>query len=233
MSLDLYCPICCGSIILVGSPIGGYECPNCNQEFDSNGRYRKAASTNQRGSGQTSGQAGGGSACGTSPAVRAFANLSLTLTNPFLPRGVTSLVRYCVEPDRPALHREMAVGEIVGYRCWRVYGLQLVSAYMNDKWHPDQILEGKGLDDWDSRGVHAWKEDGTHLRACIKESFGFGGSVVIGTVYLWGDVVEHEHGYRAEFAKIRTLDDVRSSEWGVSYELECSFLRQLRERYHV
>lgn len=27
-----------------------------------------------------------------------------------------------------------------------------------------------------------------------------------GTVLLWGDIVEHERGYRAEFAKVRSID---------------------------
>lgn len=26
--------------------------------------------------------------------------------------------------------------------------------------------------------------------------------IVTGSIYLWGDVVEHEHGYRGEFAKV-------------------------------
>lgn len=29
---------------------------------------------------------------------------------------------------------------------------------------------------------------------------------VVGSVLLWGEVVEHERGYRAEFAKIASLD---------------------------
>lgn len=31
---------------------------------------------------------------------------------------------------------------------------------------------------------------------------------VSGTVRLWGDVVEHEFGYRAEFAKLHSLDKI-------------------------
>lgn len=34
----------------------------------------------------------------------------------------------------------------------------------------------------------------------------------IGTVKMWGDVVEHEHGYRAEYAKINSIDDVFGTE---------------------
>lgn len=33
-------------------------------------------------------------------------------------------------------------------------------------------------------------------------------TVVAGTVKMWGDVVEHERGYRAEFAKLNSLDAI-------------------------
>jgi hypothetical protein len=33
-------------------------------------------------------------------------------------------------------------------------------------------------------------------------------AVVLGKVELWGEVVEHEDGYRAEFAAINSLDDI-------------------------
>lgn len=37
-------------------------------------------------------------------------------------------------------------------------------------------------------------------------------SLVLGTVHLWGDVITHEHGYRASHAKVRSIDRV----WGVA-----------------
>ena len=48
-------------------------------------------------------------------------------------------------------------------------------------------------------------------------------SYVIGTVDLWGTVIEHERGYRAEFASVATLDDVIGK-----VDLEA-----LRRRYRV
>lgn len=32
---------------------------------------------------------------------------------------------------------------------------------------------------------------------------------IVGTVYMWGEVVEHERGYRAEYASIKSLDLMR------------------------
>lgn len=33
-------------------------------------------------------------------------------------------------------------------------------------------------------------------------------TMAVGTVRLWGEVIEHERGYRAEFAKVHSLDHV-------------------------
>ncbi len=30
--------------------------------------------------------------------------------------------------------------------------------------------------------------------------------VIVGSIYIWGTVIEHENGYRATHAKIRTLN---------------------------
>jgi len=32
--------------------------------------------------------------------------------------------------------------------------------------------------------------------------------LAIGTIYLWGNVVEHETGWRASHAKLRSLDEI-------------------------
>lgn len=39
-------------------------------------------------------------------------------------------------------------------------------------------------------------------------SYHFGATgVAIGTIKMWGTVIEHEKGYRAEYAKLNSLDD--------------------------
>ena len=37
-------------------------------------------------------------------------------------------------------------------------------------------------------------------------------TLVRGTIKMWGEVVEHDTGYRAEFAKIVSLDEVATGE---------------------
>jgi hypothetical protein len=49
-------------------------------------------------------------------------------------------------------------------------------------------------------GIHAYK-----IREGLMENWILGPSVVRGTIYMWGDIVEHEKGYRSQYASIRSL----------------------------
>lgn len=121
---------------------------------------------------------------------------------------------------------EQTFGEIIAFRIWRVRpkGL-LVSAYTDHVWKPGQVMKAhQRVRDreehlQDKTGVHGWKsvfEVVEYGQAMWKHQNGYSviqdryiepPTLVIGRVKLWGDVVEHERGYRAEFARIVSLDD--------------------------
>lgn len=155
----------------------------------------------------------------------------LTLANWAAMLGTNVFLQAMMESEekpKPPLKREgIVAGEIVGFRCWRVEHGLLRSVYQGDHWHPGQVLQGRELGDWDSRGIHAWKDPASkeyhdyirgYLNNCdpvmIWAPFGVDinrptekrPAMVTGTAYLWGDVVEHERGWRAEFARVRSLD---------------------------
>lgn len=127
-----------------------------------------------------------------------------------------------INEKRPTLKRDGVVaGEIVGYRCWRVEKGLLRSVYQTDIWKPGAVLEGRELGDWDSRGIHAWKDPASkeyhdYIRGYLnsRDMFLILGreprdekpAMVTGTIFMWGDVVEHERGWRAEYARVRSLD---------------------------
>ena len=166
---------------------------------------------------------------------------------------------YSFDPARdepkPPLKREIKVGEIVGYRCWIVHRLPpkfdqpevllLRSVYQNDIWKPGKILEGRELEDWDSRGIHAWKTAGSErFREYIRDYLHNAHhainprrkpevleqpAMVTGTVLLWGDIVEHEHGYRGEFAKVLSIDWLYPDETMMGREREV--LTNLKRKY--
>ena len=204
-----------------------------------NGRYRRTAPQNH---GSASNPAGGPGGIGSlTLAQYAAQRLSgpppggITCVNPG-PRVRTRLpiatwrgipvygLDIAEEAPEPPLRREgIIAGEIIGHRCWRIEDGLLRSVYQQDVWKPKVPLEGRELGDWDSRGIHAWKEVGGHFFDYIRNYLNtasdrymnlilYGAyrkekpAMVTGTVYLWGDVVEHERGYRAEFARVRSLD---------------------------
>lgn len=88
-------------------------------------------------------------------------------------------------------------GEIIGWRGWFVVGGELRSMTADAAWQPGVPMTG---DPANGFGIHAYKSphgpslDGYCSRAMLTPW-------VIGEVALWGDVIEHTEGYRAEFGR--------------------------------
>lgn len=115
----------------------------------------------------------------------------------------------------------VSLGEIVAYRVWLLQSDFITSCSMDDVWRPGEIMVGRFLDR--GAGVHAWRSPelavcyGKQAHYCIR---------VVGRVALWGEVIEHERGYRAEFAKPIAFDQM----FGYPI-LPGRRLRKLRELY--
>jgi hypothetical protein len=108
-------------------------------------------------------------------------------------------------------------GEIIGYRAWWLdkEGF-LHSMYVQDfRWEPGKTYRAccygwiRANSDYDRLplqyngvGYHAYKS----LEE-VKETYTLapGGPVVYGQVAMWGDVMECERGYRAEYAKVHKI----------------------------
>jgi hypothetical protein len=107
-------------------------------------------------------------------------------------------------------HSGIRVGEIIAYRAWRVIDdagsekdhERLHSVAMWDYvWHPDKPASG----DVRTHGIYSF-------RSAIRSSQEYGyyidprGPLLFGKVKIWGEIVQHEDGYRSEFGKIASLD---------------------------
>lgn len=90
----------------------------------------------------------------------------------------------------------VVLGEIEAFRCWQVAGDFLLS--MNGfVWLPGEPMTGENVGVDNTNGVHAFKAiDGARYF-----SQGCEYPTAIGRVWLWGDIIEHEEGYRAQYAK--------------------------------
>jgi hypothetical protein len=95
-------------------------------------------------------------------------------------------------------------GEIVGYRCWVYWEGLLYSMHRSDfVWRPGEIVEGDVTKE--KEGVHAFKDRlATGSYGYVQDNTRV---IVSGTVYLWGEVIEHERGWRASKAAIASIDD--------------------------
>jgi hypothetical protein len=115
-----------------------------------------------------------------------------------------------VPPANPAPAFDDAgvrAGEVTAYRCWRLEpdGM-LHSMHMSSFWWvPGQVMEGKP-EPPDNDGIHAFKSP-VDAYSYAGPTGGLNRVIVTGKVDLWGDVYEHERGYRASKARISAIDD--------------------------
>lgn len=106
-------------------------------------------------------------------------------------------------PARDVPSEGIRAGEVIGYRAWRLIGgatprLKAISAGMC--WEPGVIMEG----DVNMHGIFAFKDRARNWQEwAVLE-----GEYVIGTVWMWGEIVEHEHGYRSTRASVRSIDHI-------------------------
>lgn len=116
------------------------------------------------------------------------------------------------EPEPPPLTKSLVAGPVVGYRIWRLYrnadDLFLAAISRADVWpagmplHAGKPQPAGGVGAWALRGPEDLKPD-----AYNRDPIAGGRFVcfLTGRVALWGKVIEHEKGYRAEYAYPLTI----------------------------
>jgi len=159
-------------------------------------------------------------------------NRGIVLGNVFKCQAPDFTVVAGQEP-KPLEFEPLEVGEIVAYRAWLLtFDGLLTSVHIKHAlWKPGHPMQGKINDVFiygEGGGVHAAK-DVEAVREYIGDVQTYDmatdsyRTLVIGTVVLWGEVIEHERGYRAEYAQIASLDEITGD--------NPEALRRLRETY--
>jgi len=136
----------------------------------------------------------------------------------------------CASQSYPPIEEAgIRAGEIIGYRAWCVKGGDtLVSMFVEYEWLPGIQKISERLKPVSGNGFHAFKD----MDRCYCEYYGRG--IVYGKVALWGEVIEHERGYRAECARIIRLSEITETEapsW-LRYWRQPT-IQRLREKYGV
>src|SRR2546426_6193619 len=101
---------------------------------------------------------------------------------------------------------------LIGYRWWYsgvrpAEGWRLRSAFRDVWWDGPHLTASAPPEPGNACGIHAFKTWTLAVRAAKElDEFPCEGSyAVLGTVALWGKVVEHERGFRAEHALVQQL----------------------------
>lgn len=119
----------------------------------------------------------------------------------------------------------ISAGEIVAYRVWEVERGLLKSMVASYVWRPGEIAEGNVAGGF---GLHAFKAEGDAV-AAYREV----GHRVIGRVLLWGEVIEHERGYRAQYGAVDALLAIISEPSITEMFWRRGLLNRLRKTYGV
>lgn len=130
-------------------------------------------------------------------------------------------------------------GEIIGWRLWLTSPRteQLVSISANFEWPCREYPKSKSyFPGYPNMGYHAYKNEEQALDAASQYRYSSIFPIVLGQVAMWGEVIEHEKGWRSEYAYPKALEYVCSNYGMVPYaeniELEDEILlARLREKY--
>jgi len=103
-------------------------------------------------------------------------------------------------------------GEIIGWRFWKLSNGLLWSVFVSYTWRPG-VFERSSAKHYgynnqyyafrNNLGYHAFR----HKEQAEREAFMYASwsTTVVGSVAMWGEVVEHQYGWRSEYAAVRSI----------------------------
>lgn len=110
--------------------------------------------------------------------------------------GLTGMREAVVRPKPVVENCGIVLGEIEGFRAWRIFNGCLVSLCVDDVWLPGEPMTATDVNEDNTNGAHAFKT--------LTQAINYAGPhepFAVGRVKLWGQIIEHAFGYRAEFSK--------------------------------
>ena len=156
---------------------------------------------------------------GADPGAITWATEAFLAQQTFLANAQQAIYEATALPLKPLENTGIEVGEVIAWRAWGISGGFLKSLFVQRHWAPGQVMTGQPQD-YGTEGVHAFK-----TAAKTIDEYGRG-RLVIGRVALWGKIIEHKDGYRAENARPISLDYIIPDTWRMRWKL-----RRLRQRY--
>jgi len=142
----------------------------------------------------------------------------------------------------PLPHAPLRAGEFIAHRAWMVLGVDqprdriwLNSFVMRCAWMPRVPLSDtsynpeRRIQDHNEVGVWGFKNRDDLFADFLVGWDQIEYPIAIGTAWLWGTVIEHNKGYRAQYAAVRSVDEIR---WGwCGADRSDEILAKLRDLY--
>ena len=173
------------------------------EAFD--GKHRQTSQAFYGGTYQSSYQSTGGATQGHPlTATAAYAQCIATTKAAYARASATIQFSSSSKPHAPTLLKSegLRVGEIIAWRAWMIVNETLRGVVVIEKiWMPEEPMQG---DPADGYGIHAYKTPHGPLMDGYVDVHTFT-EWVIGEVAMWGDIIEHEDGYRSEYAQVHSL----------------------------
>src|SRR5262245_1468400 len=118
-------------------------------------------------------------------------------------------------------------GEIIGWRFWRLCNGLLNSVYVPYTWRPGVFERSSAAEiACCNPGYHAFRDK---ERAELKASMHvYWSPLVIGSVAMWREVIEHQYGWRSEYAAVRSITKITGD---ISFRSKQRSLLDLGEKY--
>lgn len=107
-----------------------------------------------------------------------------------------------VEPRKVLMAAPDYVQPIVAWRAWRVSGMKLQSLGRDNIWEPKKAMSAENCRSHEAPlsncGCGIWSFN--TLEELVEAVQGYNSKPVVGTVSLWGRLIQCEHGWRAQYA---------------------------------
>lgn len=133
---------------------------------------------------------------------------------------------------KPLENAGVKFGEIIGWRMWTLRENYLGSYSADYVWAPEESMTGNPTES-NNEGIWAFKDKHRAIKKMLEESYRPSKHNVFGSVKLWGNVIEYEFGYRAQFGKILSIDDISGSNSKDEVKAGIKILKDLREKYKL
>ena len=118
-------------------------------------------------------------------------------------------------------------GEIIGWRIWGLSNGLLHSIFVFQIWRPGLFERATCKDSGpENLGFHAFKDRERAEREASRHIYD--SIAIVGSVEMWGEVIEHQYGWRSEYAAVRSITKITGE---LDFSCRQQLLLDLREKY--